>query len=172
MSDVIRAAFLSKWPARYPVGRTFLVWSGSGSASKGPGKRSSSLDLKMRRCSRRRRGDSWSTARTRARIMFTFSFRIRGRSAATRCGGWCEREFLREVLRILKCTRILRLVTDDPDYARAIEFHAAASGGLSARSLRRTRISVDANFRSSSSRIRVPFTICFFAERAQLITSR
>ena len=34
-------------------------------------------------------------------------------------------EFLREVLRILKCRGILRLVTDDADYARAIEFHAA-----------------------------------------------
>lgn len=35
-------------------------------------------------------------------------------------------EFLREVLRILKCRGILRLVTDDPDYARAMEFHAAS----------------------------------------------
>jgi tRNA (guanine-N7-)-methyltransferase len=33
-------------------------------------------------------------------------------------------EFLREVLRILKCRGILRLVTDDPDYARAVEFLA------------------------------------------------
>jgi tRNA (guanine-N7-)-methyltransferase len=35
-------------------------------------------------------------------------------------------EFLREVLRILKCRGILRLVTDDADYARAMEFHAAS----------------------------------------------
>jgi tRNA (guanine-N7-)-methyltransferase len=35
-------------------------------------------------------------------------------------------EFLREVLRILKCRGTLRLVTDDPDYARAMEFHAAS----------------------------------------------
>jgi len=34
-------------------------------------------------------------------------------------------EFLREVLRILKFHGVLRLVTDDPDYARTMEFHAA-----------------------------------------------
>ena len=34
-------------------------------------------------------------------------------------------EFLREVLRILKCCGVLRLVTDDLNYAREIEFYAA-----------------------------------------------
>jgi tRNA (guanine-N7-)-methyltransferase len=34
-------------------------------------------------------------------------------------------EFLREIARILKSRGILRLLTDDPDYARAMEIHAA-----------------------------------------------
>ena len=46
-------------------------------------------------------------------------------SATTRSGEWSD-GILREVSRILKCRGILRLVTDDPDYARAMEFHAAS----------------------------------------------
>ncbi len=38
--------------------------------------------------------------------------------------------FLREAGRILKCRGFLRLITDDPDYARAIEFHAACLAGF------------------------------------------
>jgi tRNA G46 methylase TrmB len=34
-------------------------------------------------------------------------------------------EFLLEILRILKARGIVRLVTDDPEYARAMESHAA-----------------------------------------------
>ena len=68
--------------------------------------------------------------------------------------------FLREVLRILKCRGILRLVTDDPDYARAMEFHAASVADFNAH-WRRTQNIRRRNFRSNSSRIRVRSTICF-----------
>jgi tRNA (guanine-N7-)-methyltransferase len=36
-----------------------------------------------------------------------------------------QTQFLREILRVLKGSGILRLVTDDPEYMRAIETHAA-----------------------------------------------
>lgn len=41
-----------------------------------------------------------------------------------------QAKFLCEVLRILKQSGILRLVTDDPDYWRAMEFHAASLFGF------------------------------------------
>ena len=37
-----------------------------------------------------------------------------------------DRDFLVEVSRLLKAGGFLRLVTDDPDYARAMEFHATS----------------------------------------------
>ena len=57
--------------------------------------------------------------------MFTSSFRIRGPSVVTTYGEWCVRNFSGEIARILKRQGLLRLLTDDPDYARAMEIHAA-----------------------------------------------